>query len=79
MAVDLHFKAQYLLDVGFRVRKDGESLENEIIMILKELALYIVNVDDQLMLLKSLAISKRHTVLSWIQLTVVLNSLDGRC
>lgn len=77
MAVDLRFKAQYLLDVGFRIRKDGESLENEIITILKELALYIVNVDDQLM--SSLAISKRHKVLSWIQLTVVLNSLDGRC
>lgn len=50
-------------------------------MILKELALYIVDVDDQSMLFKSLGISKGHIfmVLSWIQLTVVLNSLVGGC
>lgn len=35
MAVDLHFKAPYLLDVGFGVRKDGESWKSEIIMIVK--------------------------------------------
>ena len=35
MADDLHFKAQCLLEAGIWVRKDGEGLGNEIIMIMK--------------------------------------------